>query len=116
MISMPYHLPITGLSTSPNNGSWTGYWARMPDFEKYDCFEFSSADFHNPLYARFVEQTGINIGQFESLVRAQQMTEVSMGVFQASRVVKDIQTDQLYINVPQSGRGVFFKIWEIDPT
>ena len=109
---MNYYIPVTGVSTSPNNGSWSGYWATMPHFESYDCFEFSSADFHNPLYNRFETVTGIDINQFEEQVREQQMTDVSMGIYQFSIIKRDNVTNQLYLSVPQSGRGIMFKLYE----
>lgn len=110
---MSYYIPVTGLSVYPNNGSWTGYWDSMSRFETYDCFSFSSADFHNPLYTRFETVSGMNVVDFKDQVIAQQMHPINMGIYEmSSRVVRDTSTNSLYLSVGQSGCGVFFKLYQ----
>lgn len=112
MTELSYHVPSTGISCYKEDGSWEKYYKRMPDFEKYDCFSLSSADFDNPLRTHFIEQTGINIDQFKEQVETQCMHPVSMGIFQLSRIIKYDKTNQLYLQVPQSGCGVLFKLYQ----
>jgi len=110
-------ISVTGLSNANAGGSWDKYWKSMPDFEKYDCFSFSSADFHNPLYARFETLTGIDISKFEDQLKNQKMAKIYGfdDMIKLASVRKDTKTNQLYLNMPQSGCGLFFKIHEINP-
>jgi hypothetical protein len=107
-------IKLNGLYPDKKGGSWEKYWKSLETYSKWDAFTFSSADFNNPLYKNFVVQTGIDISQFKEDVKKQKFIEVSMGVWQYSNVMKDTTTDQLYLQVPQSGCAVYFKIFEED--
>lgn len=73
------------------------------------------------IWQLFQPVSGFDISQFEHQVRAQKLTpwEISMGCYYqgSTSVVRHIESQQLYLQVGQSGWGAYFKLrYEEDHT
>jgi hypothetical protein len=111
---MSYYIPVSGKTSQSEGHGWLAYWARMPNFESYDCFDFSSADMNNPLHDQFEPVVGMNIESFKEQVLAQQMADVSytMGCWPMASIIRYSPTNHLYLSHGFTGGCYLFKLHE----